>query len=75
MKFIMRIIPKPLLIVVLYNDPDVIYSRKPELDIKDIKYTQDRIDKLLVNHHNVLKISTDEIPATIAQKVIEAAEL
>jgi hypothetical protein len=75
MKFIMRIIPKPSLIVVLYNDPDVIYSRKPELDIKDIKYTQDRIDKLLVNHHNVLKISTDEIPATIAQKVIEAAEL
>jgi len=75
MKIIMRMIPKPSLIVVLYNDPDIIYSRKPELDIKDIKYTQDRIDELLVNHQNVLKISTDETPATIAQRVIEAVRL
>ena len=75
MKILMWIIPKPSLIVVLHNEPEVIYSRKPELDIKDIRYIQGRIDELLVNCNNVLKISTDETPATIARKVLEAVRL
>ena len=75
MKIIMRIIPKPSLIVVLHNEPEVIYSRKPELDIKDIKYTQGRIDELLANCNNVLKVSTDEAPAAIARKIVKVASL
>ena len=75
MKTIMWIIPKPSLIVVLDNEPEVIYSRKPELDIKDIKYTQDKIDELLVNCNNVLIVSTDEAPPAIALKIFKMVGL
>lgn len=75
MRLIMILIPKPYLIVILKNDPVVIYDRKPELSISDITYTQDKIEELLGRDLNIIKLSTDRSPKEIAQSIVHQAEL
>ena len=69
LRLLIKLIPKPSLIVVLRNDPEVIHRRKAELSIIDIKYTQERIDCLLLRDPNVMDISTCQSSKDIAKEV------
>ena len=67
MRLIMSIIPRPLLIINLKNDPEVIHKRKPELSVSDIAYTQDRIECLLQGDPNLIELCTVIPPKEIAK--------
>lgn len=75
LRLLMKLIPKPSLIVILRNNPEVIHKRKAELSIVDINYTQDRIDCLLSGDQNVMDVSTCQSPEDIAKKVVTHSEL
>lgn len=74
-RLLMSVIPTPSLVVVLKNDPEVIHARKAELSIEDIRYTQNRIDELLLGDHNVFEVSTCLPAEEIAEKIIIRAGL
>ena len=60
MRFYLRLIPEPDFIFFLYNDPETIYQRKPELSVGEIIEIQSRIDFLLSDKTNLVKIKTDK---------------
>lgn len=74
-RLIMIVIPTPSLVVVLKNDPEVIHARKAELSVEDIRYTQNRIDELLLGDHNVFEVATCLPAEEIAEKIITRAGL
>jgi thymidylate kinase len=74
-RLIMSVIPTPCLVVVLKNDPEVIHARKAELSVEDIRYTQNRIDELLLGDNNVFEVSTCIPAEEIAEKIIIRAGL
>lgn len=75
MRLIMVIIPRPLLIINLKNDPEVIHQRKPELSVSDIAYTQDRIEDLLRGDSNLVELCTVIPPKEIAKRIEKHIEL
>jgi len=75
MRLIMAIIPRPLIIINLKNNPEVIHQRKPELSISDIAYTQDKIDDLLRGDSNVVELFTVNPPKEIAKSIVQHVEL
>ena len=75
LRFIMILIPKPTLTVILRNDPEVIHKRKAELSVADIKYTQERIDELLIGDQNIVEISTVQSPKEIAKEIVQLVGL
>lgn len=70
MRFYMRLVPKPDFIFHLYNDPDTIYRRKPELSVDEIIEIQSRIDLLLANNENLIKIKTDRSDKELSDMVL-----
>lgn len=70
MRFYMRLVPKPDFIFHLYNDPDTIYRRKPELSVDEIIEIQSRIDLLLANNKNLIKIKTDRSEKELSDMVL-----
>ncbi|MDB4110555.1 hypothetical protein N9564_01855 [Amylibacter sp.] len=74
-RLLMNVIPTPHLVVVLKNDPVVIHARKAELSVEDIRYTQNRIDELLLGGYNVFEVSTCISAEEIAEKIIIRAGL
>lgn len=69
---LVRVLPKPDIIVQLFGEPKVIQSRKPELSVTEIARQQELMDKYLPDFGPVLRIDvTSRTPQDIAQIVIE----
>lgn len=71
---IASLIPKPDIIIYLKNQPEVIFSRKSELTIKEIKRQSDicqNLVKKLKNCYVVTTNSTDEVIDKIQRIIIE----
>jgi thymidylate kinase len=67
--FICRFFPKPDNVIFLYNDPEVIVERKPQLDAQSIKMFQDYYHETLKNYPHQ-QILTDCSPEILADKTL-----
>jgi len=64
-------IPKPNLVILLDNDPEVIHMRKPELSIELIKGQIMKSEKLIASLPTGVKIKTDKEPDFVLNRVTE----
>ena len=68
--------PQPDLIVFLWNEADIIISRKAQLDKKEIELFQIFYDKVLndisiIGDTEVLKLKTDKSPQELGNQIVE----
>ncbi len=68
--FICRIFPKPDKIIFLYNDPDIIVKRKPQLRAEQVQEYQEYYFKTL-DKYKPISIETNNDAATIAGRVLD----
>ena len=68
--FICQFFPKPDKIIFLYNDPEVIIKRKPQLNKEQIREYQEYYFKAL-NRYKTIAINTNDEPPVIAKYVLE----
>ena len=69
LKFYKLILPKPNLVVFLYNDPKVIFKRKPEQSIEQIREKNERNQKIIDSFSYGVCIKTDDSVEEIATEI------
>lgn len=67
---IVKVIPKPDVIVYLKNSPEVIHTRKPELSIEEIKRQSKICRALIKGFPNGFIIGTSSKPEEVAEKIL-----
>jgi thymidylate kinase len=63
------ILPKPDLVIYLHNEPEVIFNRKPEQSIDQIRINNERNESIINELSYSIRIKTDSSIAEIASKV------
>lgn len=61
--------PAPDLVVLLYDEPERIYMRKPELSVTEIEEQLAAWNKLLRSRRGTISIRIDDSPAAMAERV------
>lgn len=69
-RLFLKIIPKPDLTIYLSNEGEVIFKRKQDIDLNEIKRQQKRINSNLKYFNNVVKINTNKPIDKVADEVL-----
>jgi hypothetical protein len=68
--FVWRLLPKPNLIIMLEDDPERIYGRKPEIAVGEIGLQLDEWRSLLRDGHVQASVRVDSSPGEIGERVL-----
>jgi thymidylate kinase len=71
-RWALRLVPKPDLVLCLYADPEEIHRRKPELTLEEIRRIISRAQELSGLGFHAVQVSAQDAPATVAQAVAKA---
>jgi thymidylate kinase len=71
LNFLTRCIPKPDITVVLRNNPDTIYKRKPEISVSEIERQIKLISQYKERFYNVQEITTNSSIEDISRQIIK----
>lgn len=69
-KILLMFIMKPECVVHLYAEPEIIYARKQELTIEEIRAQNSLFEKLFLNDNRYFKIDTSEVSLDSVEKLV-----
>lgn len=69
LNLIAKIIPKPDILIYLKNDPEVVYSRKPELSIEEIKGQSKICEQITNRFNNSFVVETSLSPDKVVGRI------
>lgn len=72
LRVLMRVIPRPDLVIWLENEPEVIHERKPELRVPEIEWQLARCKRLMKWMRSGVAISTHADPAVVSARACKA---
>jgi thymidylate kinase len=68
----MKVIPKPDIVVYLHNSPDALYARKQELTPEELTRQVRKFQEILPRLPNVRKVDTDKPMEEVAREITSA---
>ena len=71
-EFFALLTPSPHLVIVLEAEAEVLYRRKPELPLEELKRQSERLDNVAKTFRNVARVDTSASIDVCHQKIIEA---
>ena len=69
MRIMMKVVPKPDIVVYLHNTPENLYARKQELSIEELTRQVRRFQEILPELPNAYKVETDKSLEEVAHEV------